>query len=462
MSKDRIHKLRQEAASAREHGRLAKAIDAYLELERLEPNDASWAQRAAECYRQLGRESDQLAALERAANGYAMRGFTLKAVAVCKMILGLDPNHTATQDRLAELQGKRVRGVDRVRASMMPLPSDGGASFEASPRSIRRGAPLETLSLRDAVPGSVRSPLAGESEVFEIPIEDIEYVDETPVDPAAVLHSVPLFRSVAPETLRHMIERIELVERARGDTVFERGDAATSLFVVAEGRVVLYADAERKLEVARLDPGAVLGLVGVLSDQPRPYTAVALDECQLLELSRAALSELVEREPEMLNALLAQARERMVAALTSTHPLFLQLAPSERHDVANRFRLLEAPAGAVLVTENWISPGLFLLLTGRAAVSRGDGSHKTVLGMLESGAIFGEASLLSSLPASTSVVCATKCFVLVLSNDEFKKLAMTDPRWLSFLSDYSDRRRRELEAVLDGSGDFSEGRVSLA
>ena len=83
---------------------------------------------------------------------------------------------------------------------------------------------------------------------------------------------------------------------------------------------------------------------------------------------------------------------------------------------AHRFRLLEAPAGAVLVTESWISPGLFLLLPGKAAVSRGEGSQKTVLGQLDSGAIFGEASLLSSLPASTSVVCETKCFVLVRNN----------------------------------------------
>ena len=81
MSKEQIRRLRQAAAEARERGRLEKALDAYLELERLEPRDASWPQRAAECYRQLGKGREQQAALERAATGYADRGFTLKAVA---------------------------------------------------------------------------------------------------------------------------------------------------------------------------------------------------------------------------------------------------------------------------------------------------------------------------------------------------------------------------------------------
>ena len=51
--------------------------------------------------------------------------------------------------------------------------------------------------------------------------------------------------------------------------------------------------------------------------------------------------------------------------------------------------------------------------------------------------------------------------MLVLDNDEFKKMAMTDPRLLSFLSDYSERRLRELEDVLNGAADFSEGRLSI-
>lgn len=457
MSRERVRELRQVAAAAREKGKLDKAIEAYVELEKLDAEDPAWAQRAAECHRQLGQQKQQLAALERAAHGYAERGFTLKAVALSKMILALDPTHTATQDRLAELQAERVRGVDELRASALPQ-----GKFEPSPRSIRRGAALDALSLRDAVPGSVRSPIGASSGVYEIPIAEIEYVEARSIDPASVLHSAPLFQSVAPETLKRLIERLDLVERHRGETVFERGDAVGGLHVLAEGRVVLYADEERRVEIMRLEPGAVLGVVGVLCEQPRQYTAVALDECRLLELSRLALADLVEREPEMLNALLGQARKRLVNSLTSTHPMFLQLAPEEREEVASKFRFLEAPAGAELLTATWISPGLFVILTGRAAVYLGDGDQKKELGTLESGAIFGEASLLTNLPASTSVVCQTKCFVLVLPSDDFKKLAMADPRLLAFLSEYSERRREELEAVLDGLGDFSEGRVTLS
>ena len=191
-------------------------------------------------------------------------------------------------------------------------------------------------------------------------IRDRYFVDY-PLDPGAVLESLPLFRSVSPETLKLLIDRLELIDCPRGSVVFERGEVPDAMYVVADGRVVLWADDQRSVELTRLESGGVLGVVGVLSDDARPYTAVALDECKLLKLSRVAVTELIEREPEVLNALLQEVRERLVNALTSTHPMFTQLAPDERQDLVGRFRLLEAPAGAVLVTENWISPGLFLL-----------------------------------------------------------------------------------------------------
>src|SRR5437868_4619433 len=59
--------LREEAAAAVAAGKHKRALAAYLELERLEANDAQWAKRAGETYRRLGNNSNAIEAFERSA-----------------------------------------------------------------------------------------------------------------------------------------------------------------------------------------------------------------------------------------------------------------------------------------------------------------------------------------------------------------------------------------------------------
>jgi tetratricopeptide (TPR) repeat protein len=115
MDKASIKGLARSAAQSIAKQRLAEALDCYLRLERVEPNKGAWPRRAADCYRRLGRRRDQLAALERAAKTYAKRGMHLRAIAMCRMILALDPDHAQTKARLAKLQKSRARGLDRFR-----------------------------------------------------------------------------------------------------------------------------------------------------------------------------------------------------------------------------------------------------------------------------------------------------------------------------------------------------------
>src|SRR5262245_7567352 len=95
--------LREEAAAAVAAGKHKRALAAYLELERLEANDAQWPKRAGETYRRLGNNANAVEAFERSADRYAQNGFLVQAIAVCKVILQVDPNHADTLRRLAEM-----------------------------------------------------------------------------------------------------------------------------------------------------------------------------------------------------------------------------------------------------------------------------------------------------------------------------------------------------------------------
>ncbi len=157
---------RQKDAAARavRAGNHRKALAIYLELAKLHPLDGSWPQRAAEMYRRLEKPASEMAALSRAADLHAKAGFLLKAIASCKMILSIDPQHRETREKLAELcaaQGIPVRDGPKAE----PPASDS--------LSGNAGEPLEELLLTEVIPAAHPASLAGSEDpgVSEIPLD---------------------------------------------------------------------------------------------------------------------------------------------------------------------------------------------------------------------------------------------------------------------------------------------------
>src|SRR5580693_7594894 len=113
MARD-ARQLRQEAADATSAGKYKRALAAYLELETLESRDAQWPKRAGETYRRLNRDKDAIEAFTRAADRYAQGGFLVQAIAVCKLILQIDPRNDIALQRIAAMNEQIGAGPTRA------------------------------------------------------------------------------------------------------------------------------------------------------------------------------------------------------------------------------------------------------------------------------------------------------------------------------------------------------------
>src|SRR5215471_4344649 len=102
-----IRKLKEEAQRAIEKGKWKKAAELYDEVARAQPEDTGALHRAGESYRKLGKPDEAVARFEREAALYARQGFLIKAIAICKLILEIDPSHTKTQETLAHLYAEQ-------------------------------------------------------------------------------------------------------------------------------------------------------------------------------------------------------------------------------------------------------------------------------------------------------------------------------------------------------------------
>jgi tetratricopeptide (TPR) repeat protein len=112
--------LREEARQLVASRRYAPAIEVFAKLEALQPADAEWPKRAADCYAALKKPKEQAEALARAAERFEKARVLKKAEALCKVALGLDASNARARALLTELDGLHEQ---TRRATIAPRPA---------------------------------------------------------------------------------------------------------------------------------------------------------------------------------------------------------------------------------------------------------------------------------------------------------------------------------------------------
>lgn len=97
-----------------------------------------------------------------------------------------------------------------------------------------------------------------------------------------------------------------------GEAIFRQGEPSSEIYVLQEGRVRLekrVRRAERNLAV--LKPGDVFGETGLLGGEPRPSSAITLNDCTVLCFEVDVFDMLVRSQPELALRLMRQLVRRL-------------------------------------------------------------------------------------------------------------------------------------------------------
>ncbi len=146
-------------------------------------------------------------------------------------------------------------------------------------------------------------------------------------------------------------------------------------------------------------------------------------------------------------------------------PLLEGFTPDERARVEAYMDEQRVAQGQVIIWEGQPHRSLFLLIEGRAVVTKVvRGEVESVLARLEPGAHFGELSLIDNRPAAGNVTAETACRVATVPWEHLQRLQAEDPAlfgklaW-SMLQDLARKlrvtNRKVQEAVLWGLDAFS-------
>ncbi len=363
------------------------------------PQNVHLQVRVGDLLERMGRRGEALESYHRASQEYARRGFLIQAIAVNKLILRLDPGQTQIQEDLAGLYSRWGRPGERKE------------------------------EMKGFVPG----------------IPDSQTKDSPPT---------PLFSDLKKEEFLRVMDKLRVRRFPAQSAICREGEAGDSIFIVSRGRVRIIRRKEKggNLEVNRLGEGDFFGEFGFFSNSRRTATVEAVEETELLEISKPDLEEITREFPSVAQVLAKFYRERVLESLLARSPLFETLSPGERTHLLNRVATETFPAGAAVLQEG--SPGdfLYVIKQGEVEIFTTDPKlGRVALARLREGDFFGEISLLTGRPRTASVVALRPAELVRVDKKDFDRVAAAHPQMTQLLEDALQTR---LENKLRALGIF--------
>ncbi len=369
-------------------GRFAEALDTYNKIAEYGEKDPRVYLRMGDIARKIGDDSIAIDRYKAAAESFIKLGFVIKAIAVCKVILNIDPSRQDIHERLAQLHGARPGAAAPRMEQTAPVTTEGPAVQEQTQAS------------------------APEPEVMEADLELVK------------LPKTPLFSDFNEIEFLDVVRKVNAFDIQPGEYLFREGDAGDSIFVIAEGTVDVIGNARdgTKVPLARLNEGAIFGEVAFFLNSRRTTDVVAVTATTILELKKADLKETINDHPRVEEILFDFYKERVADKLMALCDIFRVMSAADRKEILTRVKLVRMLRESVIMTEGERGETMYLIKLGKVSVWVKDKSgNEKKAAELSEGDFFGEIALATTKPRVATVRAETNVELV-----EFSRLLIKD------------------------------------
>lgn len=229
-----------------------------------------------------------------------------------------------------------------------------------------------------------------------------------------------------------------------GQAIVRQGEAGDALYLVASGRLQA---ARRRTDgtetvLGEVCTGELVGEGAVLTDEPRYASVTALQESNLLRLSRSDFQTLMADHPEefrQISSIIARRVQeahkqkfrpvsRNLIEFLQSVPLFAFLPGPLLREIEPHLTWLHLPAGRELMRQGDDADGLYVVVGGRLRYeSRDQQGRITRAGDFARGEIIGELALLTGDNRSATVRAMRDSELVKLSNVSVQRMLHEAP-----------------------------------
>jgi len=144
------------------------------------------------------------------------------------------------------------------------------------------------------------------------------------------LRGISLFKDLAEAEFKELEPYLITQKARKKETLFSEGDPPEWFFLALAGKVKItklsHDGKEIILEV--ISPTDIFGGVAVIRGFPYPANAVAMEDCEVLKISRKNLMRIVDRFPNVMYLIAMQLGDRMKSSYESLKNIALERVES--------------------------------------------------------------------------------------------------------------------------------------
>ena len=133
--------------------------------------------------------------------------------------------------------------------------------------------------------------------------EYLPLVNEEDVLP--ILNEISIFGGLPDKKLYDIFKLLKKVYYKTGEYIFKEGDDPSHIYIVRYGKVKIVADTpEGPYEIIGFDVGHCFGETSVIGIQPHSANAIAVEDTELIVLSRDVLLSIYDSDKDLFAILI--------------------------------------------------------------------------------------------------------------------------------------------------------------
>ena len=132
--------------------------------------------------------------------------------------------------------------------------------------------------------------------------------------PQQLLNKIPLFKSLSDSDLKSLSECVRLQSLKKGQTLFQKGDEGSSLYIIKQGtiKIVLPSRLGDEVIVTIFSKGDFFGEMALFDGQPRSADALSMESSKIYVLSRNDFLLFLHSNINAMKSILSQLTKRQI------------------------------------------------------------------------------------------------------------------------------------------------------
>ena len=140
------------------------------------------------------------------------------------------------------------------------------------------------------------------------------------------LKKIDLFKNLSDGDLKELGPYIVAATFRKKEEIFSEGDQPEWFYIVSRGKVKItkLSHEGKEIILELISPTDIFGGVAVLRNFPYPANAVAMEDTEVIKISRKNLMRLVDRFPNLMYCIALQLGDRMKSSYDSLKNIALE------------------------------------------------------------------------------------------------------------------------------------------